>query len=505
MKKMFSLIIVLVSIICCDKVFAYKEYKIGDKVTYRGEEYYLIEEYKDFITVLKKEPLTKDEVNKYNGGEYISENGEMPFFLQCDSIAGIQCFIYSSANYDNSDLHTLIDNWSLDKLNIDDLVNINGYSARLITLDELRENFSYEFDYSSDDGRIYKNSQNTPEWLYEYSYWTMNGFEDNYKNVWMIETSGKLVPKSFLTKSMIRPVINLKKDALIESNLCLNKEYKIKKVTKFKHYQKSDEIEYRGEKYYVMENSNSEKEYVTLLKANPLTYYEIEKNKGNLMMNYSEDNDGIGLIPYYSSNKCNSSNISDCTTDFNNSNIRIVIDNWSSEFEDDLVSVNGYKARIITIDDLFDKLNYTYRWIVTHSAYAYTEYTPEWAYNKNISCWTMTPFEDSNTNIYVNSDLIVTRSVFDLYAVRPIINLNKCAIDGGCYEEEIQIVDGCVEDNNVIDNNNSIVGNDNKTVVNVENTLKVISKIIFILSTILIIGGTAILGYNYIKSKNERK
>ena len=52
----------------------YQEYKIGDKITYNDMDFYVIENSdvtKDSVTLLKGEPLTTAEVNKYG----IDENG----------------------------------------------------------------------------------------------------------------------------------------------------------------------------------------------------------------------------------------------------------------------------------------------------------------------------------------------------------------------------------------------------------------------------------------------
>ena len=43
-------------------------------------------------------------------------------------------------------------------------------------------------------------------------------------------------------------------------------------------------------------------------------------------------------------------------------------------------------------------------------------------------------------------------------SVRPVVNIDKCAIDGGCEIEEIQVEDGCKEDvKNENANNNPIL------------------------------------------------
>ena len=113
-------------------------------------------------------------------------------------------------------------------------------------------------------------------------------------------------------------------------------------------------------------------------------------------------------------------------------------------------------------------------------------------------------YEDSNNFYYIsyNSGHLLNEGFFAF--VRLVINLNKCAIDGGCYEEEYQ-AEECIEDNNIIsDDINNKVSNDNQKVT-VANTLKTVSSFALIISLILIISGIVILGYNYYQNKNVIK
>ena len=117
----------------------------------------------------------------------------------------------------------------------------------------------------------------------------------------------------------------------------------------------------------------------------------------------------------------------------------------------------------------------------------------------------MTGYEDNGSIIFiinkngsVGFDDIQSNGssyVYNSYAIRPVINLDKCAIDGGCEIEEIEVEDGCLEDDGLI----------SKVVVTVANTLKYLPQIIFIISIVLIVGGLGILGYNYYKSRRERR
>ena len=138
---------------------------------------------------------------------------------------------------------------------------------------------------------------------------------------------------------------------------------------------------------------------------------------------------------------------------------------------------------------------------------------PEWIHN-SVKYWTMisgdltnyfSGMQVGNYSMYVisengnlgaqyldSSNYNNTYYVFDQYAIRPVLNLNKCAIEGGCITEEIEIEDGCMEDGVTI-------------LDNIANTLSSVSKYIIILSIISIFIGLSIFGYNYYKSRKERK
>jgi len=72
MKQKYILLFILVSLMFFSKVEAYEEYKIGDKVRYDGNSYYVIshsDENTNYITLLKEKSLTVDEINKYGRDE----------------------------------------------------------------------------------------------------------------------------------------------------------------------------------------------------------------------------------------------------------------------------------------------------------------------------------------------------------------------------------------------------------------------------------------------------
>ena len=223
-----------------------KAYKIGDEVTYNGINFYVIEnsdENSDSVTLLKKEPLTVDEVNKYGGVG--TENNHVNIYLTDDTSAsyyqkaydydntgygGMAYYSSSTCGYNGSEwlrdgctidyakseVKYVVDAWALDKLKANDLKeDKTGYSARLITFDDLVDNLGYTYI----DGNTYftPTADVTPSWVYnsKYYYWTMSQYEDSTSYVWDVRGDGDVVYGEVASNgSVVRPVITIKKSAI---------------------------------------------------------------------------------------------------------------------------------------------------------------------------------------------------------------------------------------------------------------------------------------------------
>ena len=233
---------------------------------------------------------------------------------------------------------------------------------------------------------------------------------------------------------------------------------------------------------------------------------------------------------YFTNNNCISDlNHSDCTTNYNQSKVKSFIDFWvSNHFNDeDLVSIDGYKARLLNVDDLLSYLGYSPSNVITDSYYEVNDDVPKWMYNDKYSYWTMSSYNDLNKLMYTiqkNGNTVanthyIDNTYYSFYyggmvygknAIRPVINLNKCVLDGGCTIEEIEFEDGCTieeiefEDGCLEDDEYFNV-EDEISVVDVPNTLSFISKILLTISLILIISGSSYIIYNYYNSRKERK
>ena len=136
-------------------------------------------------------------------------------------------------------------------------------------------------------------------------------------------------------------------------------------------------------------------------------------------------------MQYYKSDDCTAHNNSfGCTTNYNDSFVKIIVDNWSNSIESNLVEINGYKARLLNLDELRDNFGYEYVPKNSWSVYGSSDETPNWLKNNSYSSWTMTPYEYDDY-IYVIADDYLNGQrgfVADYSAIRPVINLKKCAI-----------------------------------------------------------------------------
>ena len=216
-----------------DKV-VYQTYNIGDEVTYDGMNFYVIEnsdENSDSVTMLKAEPLSVDEVNTYGAGHvnrYASasvgtatnQNGYGGMAYYSSETCGYNGtgWDYSGCtiDYAQSEVKYVIDSWTADKFKASDLKeDATGYSARLITFDDLTNNLGY----TREDGATHMNynSENTPSWVYNsnYWYWTMSQYGDSASDVWDVNSSGYVSYDSVtLNSGVVRPVVTLLKSSL---------------------------------------------------------------------------------------------------------------------------------------------------------------------------------------------------------------------------------------------------------------------------------------------------
>lgn len=508
---------------------------------------------------MKSDPLTQKQIMQYR--KYANDRvSSMRYYFDENSNYDDSTIMY---DYNNSKPKYVIDYWKKMKFDEGDLVNVDGYETRLITLSELRDNFNFKYNdenwnwtYSYGCG-YWISKDDLPKWLMDYNFYTMSNTRWDYdfslcgpsSGVWTFynqnyqNTNLELAVLSIDRGggwATVRPVINLKKSAIgkVEKGSVCTPKYVTKLEIDYSLYTKGKNVTYNNDEYYVLETSKKDQNYVTLLKKDPLTYNELVSHKGKYSEDFIEDNNGVGLANYFKSDTCYLVNADydnhiyedvniGCTNEYEKSFVKNVLDNWSKDkFKDeDLVSIDGYKVRLLKVDELLDKLGYDINNIITDNHYLKTDNVPWWIYDSKYNYWTMSGLHDFNRVVYtilkngnVNAHDFGTggcgdNCVYSKNAIRPVINVDKCALTGGCFIDTIEVEDGCLEDvvieGNIADNKEEKIEEDkgiiDKVIVSVANTLKLLPQIILVISILLIIGGISILGYNYIKSRRERK
>ena len=221
-----------------EEVPTYEAYSVGDEVTYNNVDYYVIKNSsreETIVTLLKKTPLTTEEVNAYGEGhvnKYTSESigtaynqngyGGMAYYSSntCGYDADTDGYPYVSSgcntDYNTSDIKFVLDAWSRDKVDIKDLnTDLTGYSVRLLAEKDL-ENLGYEWGNTTPSDTGWLKTSNVPDWLYEdYYYWMMTPINDSLSAVKFIYTDATInTADVYAGNLMVRPVITLNKSAL---------------------------------------------------------------------------------------------------------------------------------------------------------------------------------------------------------------------------------------------------------------------------------------------------
>ncbi len=198
-------------------------------------------------------------------------------------------------------------------------------------------------------------------------------------------------------------------------------------------YQVGDQVTYNSINYYVIKDSDTTEDSVTLLKAEPLTVAEVNEYGAGHVNRYTSssvgtayDSNGYGGMQYYSSGEClHDGYHNGCRSDYETSEIKYVVDAWKNA-----EAPAASEARLITIDDLTTNLGYEYNEQATSTEYRNTESTPSWVHNSNYSYWTMTPAQDSAHDVLsvthsatVMGHAYKTADNYDV--VRPVITISK--------------------------------------------------------------------------------
>ena len=182
----------------------YTAYQVGDTVTYNSINYYVIKDSsasEESVTLLKAEPLSYEDVQTYSNG-----TGAQTF--DNNGYGGMQ-YHSSSSVYSTSYVKTTVDAWASANAPA-------ATEARLITLDELKDNLGYEL---IDNGsvQLWSPTDSTPSWVYNgnYYYRTMSQYHESAPFVWLVGDGGSLDSSSVDSEfDVVRPVITISKSSI---------------------------------------------------------------------------------------------------------------------------------------------------------------------------------------------------------------------------------------------------------------------------------------------------
>ena len=183
----------------------YTAYQVGDEVTYNNINYYVIKDSsasEESVTLLKSEPLSYEEVQTYSNGTGAQTTSNP------NGYGGMQ-YHSSSSVYSTSYVKTTVDAWKVAKAPA-------ATEARLITLDELKDNLGYEL-IDNGSAQLWSPTDSTPNWVYNsnYWYWTMSPYNDSASRVWGVNDDGSLGDgEVYYDGNVVRPVITISKSEL---------------------------------------------------------------------------------------------------------------------------------------------------------------------------------------------------------------------------------------------------------------------------------------------------
>ena len=256
--------------------------------------------------------------------------------------------------------------------------------------------FYYTFGLNYNNNCFNKLKKCNNSWMNINNNWFLNSINDINKASNL--NNNKLESSDIFNKLNIYPVLYLKENVqIVEGNGSIEQPYKLKynKYGEYKVYYQGEKIKFDNDYYYVIENSDSNKSYVKLLKEKPLTNDEIN----NYSNNYKSIN---GEYPYFENNNCN--------TNYDDSSIKNIIDKWSYKYDNQLISINGYRARLITDEEIINNLNYQLDDIIIN--------------NKPY-------FIMKDNEVYSINEVLKEEEYNKLY-IRPVIIVKKCALTGIC-------------------------------------------------------------------------
>ena len=213
----------------------YDAYSVGDTFTLGTYSYHVIADSgsnQDYVVALKDTPLTTSELNTYGSGHlnrYTSgsvgtaydwndanHTGGMAYYRSetCGYPNGSYVDTGCTTSYNQSEVKYAVDAWAAAKFT-DELKIVDGYSARLLKIDEV-SNLGYEW---IDNGSVelWQKTASIPDWVYNssYWYWIMSQWNDSSSGVCYVNADGNLHGTNvYNSDGAVRPVINVYKSSI---------------------------------------------------------------------------------------------------------------------------------------------------------------------------------------------------------------------------------------------------------------------------------------------------
>ena len=167
-------------------------------------------------------------------------------------------------------------------------------------------------------------------------------------------------------------------------------------------------VENDNSEYFVIGGNDSSTNYVTLLR-----------------------NNSIGNSVYYTSDTCTQDLLNDsgCTTSYSSSFVKPIVDSWASSTfsNNELVTVDGYRARLINLDDV-EVLHY----VANDSNWRSTDI---YSSSLNLNYWTMIGIQDILVNTGIvspvnqNHNSLTHDYIYRSHNINPVINIKKEFVD----------------------------------------------------------------------------
>ncbi len=203
-------------------------------------------------------------------------------------------------------------------------------------------------------------------------------------------------------------------------------------------YQVGDQVTYNNVDYYVIKDSDTTEESVTLLKEEPLSVAEVNQFGAGHVNRYTYDSvgtaynsNGYGGMAYYTSETCGNVNntwvSTGCKTDYASSEIKYVVDAWKTA-----KAPAATEVRLISKDEIETERK-EYDPCGGCGAVATGDFAKyNWMYNNNYWYWTNTPYTDSSSSVWRVNHFGELGS-FSVYGdfdgvVRPVITISKSNI-----------------------------------------------------------------------------